>query len=163
MVSIINHCSKRPEIIKAKYISVEEYNILSGGEQVIVDTSISIYFSQGFTLYQKEFYDSARIIFDIALSINNTDWRIYYYLGMIATRFQEYEKAEMYLQSGLTYSPDDKKKRSLIYVALGKNDEQQGSYEKAKQRFIMALNLNQYSKYAKQGLKRLGLLSEIEH
>lgn len=156
------NCGKKPKIIKAKYITEKEYQILSGYRQESVNSSFNYVFSQGVTLFQKERYDSARTVFVNALAFNNRAWRVYYFLGLIATRTQEYRKAEINLLTSLKYVSDDRKARSLLYLALGENYEQQENYGKAEQHFITALNLNPGSTSAKQGLRRLELVNQAK-
>lgn len=150
-------------MIRAEYVLDEDCQSVRSANGVGRDSAASERLDNGIALYQHGDLDSARRVFEEVLAGSPSNWRAYYFLGLIHNRCERYGRAEAYLNRSLRYAPADKTRRSLIYIALAVSFEQRNDLSRAKLKYLTALNLNPQSPEAREALKRLEPLKRRKH
>lgn len=116
----------------------------------------------GLILYRQGNHRSARQEFEQTLVIDSQSWLAYYYLGLIDKNDENFESARRQFDLSLQYAPQDKRSRSLVYIAAGECWESQQDYGRARLKFLMAQNLHPQSAAAEAGLRRIEKVAALK-
>ena len=81
----------------------------------------------GIALYEKEKYDEAKMALIKAVTMEDTNYIPYYYLGLIHYNTEDYAMADFYYNSALQMNGD----KAICYYALGVNAFAEQDYERS--------------------------------
>ncbi|MCI0446467.1 tetratricopeptide repeat protein [bacterium] len=100
--------------------------------------------------------DQAEELFEQALRVSPTNGKPYYYLGVIASRQKDYERALGFLQQAETYLHTDNFWMSQVLYQEGLTLKAMKRIPEAKKKFQEALQRDPNNQYASKELKTLG-------
>ena len=100
--------------------------------------------------------DQAEELFEQALRVSPTNGKPYYYLGVIASRQKDYERALGFLQQAETYLHTDNFWMSQVLYQEGLTLKAIKRIPEAKKKFQEALERDPNNQYASKELKTLG-------
>jgi len=159
-IAIFVGCAQRITIIKARYKSSESMISDPKNQPYSSRPTYDNYLNDGLILFRQGDSRGACRLFECAIDIDSINWRAYYYLGLTLSSEGEYDLARNSFNSSLAQAPNDKRTRSLIYLALAESWEKQGELGQAELNYITALNLYPNSSPATDGLRRIGQLRQ---
>lgn len=131
-------------------------------EQGLSDSVAGRHLRDGLILYRQDNHPAARREFEQTLVIDPQSWLAYYYLGLMNKNVEQFDSARRQFDLSLRYAPQDKRSRSLVYVAVGECWELQQDYGRARMKFLMAQNLHPQSAAAEAGLRRIEKMAALK-
>ncbi len=150
---IITGCSRHFTVIRAQQKTGNP--TVQNTNTSTTERSFEETMREGLILFRQGNMEASQLQFEKAIEQSPYNWRGYYYLGLVLTKKEQYAPASSRLFNSLDYAPEDKRERSLIYVAIAENYEAQGEFGKAELNYHTALNLNPNSQQARNGMLRL--------
>ncbi len=157
-LAIVTSCTQRITVVKAKLedsqVRTRDYTSQSDLSEPAYDN----YLNDGLILFRQGNFQGAHSLFKRAVDTDTAGWQGYYYSGLALGKLEKHALAQSSFLSSLTYAPDDKRTRSLIYLAMAEGWEKQGKLGRAELNYITALNLCPDSSPATNGLERIQLL-----
>lgn len=130
--------------------------------QGLPDSAAGRHLRDGLILYRQNNHPAARQEFEQTLVIDPRSWLAYYYLGLMDKNVENFGSARRQFDLSLKYAPQDKRSRSLVYVAAGECWELQQDYGRARMKFLMAQNLHPQSVAAEAGLRRIEKVAALK-
>lgn len=149
-------CSNTYTVTRAR--QTQAVTKITGDQNEPAAKSYSI--SDGLILYRQGDAVGALANFKAAIANDSSNWLAHYYMGLISYESQQYNQALYSLNDALRFGPRSGRERAMIYVALGLNWEEQGYSSKAFQSYHTAINLDENSVTARDGLKRTAARTE---
>jgi Flp pilus assembly protein TadD len=127
-----------------------------------IEVSAPTNLGEGISLYQSGDYAEGEKFLGLAVKSDPTDWQAHYYLGLVHFELGQFRLASENLFRSLDLAPDDSRARADLYAALGQCWENLKKPGKARLHYHTALNLWPQCAQARDGLARLGAVSEAD-
>lgn len=159
-LAVSTGCTQRITVVKAGLENREIQTSNRTSQPNSSDPTYDSCLSDGLILFRQGDYEGARRLFEHAININATGWQAHYYLGLTLNKEGKHSLARASFQASLAFAPNDKRTRSLIYIAMAEGWEKQGNLGQAKLNYITALNLCPESSSAVDGLERVERLHQ---
>lgn len=151
-------CSRNLVVIKTNRVASSP----ALKEQGANSSKAERHLQDGLILYRQGNHRAARQEFEQTLTIDPQSWLAHYYLGLIDKNDENFESARRQFDLSLQYAPQDKRSRSLVYIATGECWELQLDYGRAKMKYLMARNLHPQSAAAEAGLRRIEKVAALK-
>jgi len=117
-------------------------------------------FDNGLSLFRAGRDEAAVDFFVRAVVADSSNWKAHYYLALVHKKHAAQRAALASLHAALTFAPDQRRDRSMIYLALGELFEQLEDFSRAQLSYRTALNLYPGSDRALAGLNRVEQLTQ---
>ena len=152
-LSLLVSCSSNMKIIKAKLITQN-----SG----FITQSSDSYLQKASHFFEREKYDSVLVYLHKSYAIDSQNWKLHFLYGKTAFKRRRFILANEYLYEALSLCQSVSTDRATIYFALGENEDSLGNAVKAKQHYIMVMQLKSGTKIAELAYQKMQLLSQAE-
>ncbi len=141
------------EIIKAKLITQNvRFDAQSSGS----------YLQKAAHFFEREKYDSVLVYLHKSYAVDSDNWKMQLLYGKTASKTRRYILANEHLYDALSLCRSESTDRAAIYFALGENEDLLGNAVKAKQHYIMVMQLNAGTKLAELAYQKMQLLSQTD-
>lgn len=148
--SFCGGCSSQVEIIKVELITQKQQYSIENQEQ---------YLQKAFAYYEKENFDSVLVYCHKSYAVGSQNWELLYLYGKTAFKTGRYILADNYLYKALSLCKTGSINRAEIYFALAENENSLGNFNKARQHYLMVIQLNPGSELARTAYKKIQVLS----
>jgi tetratricopeptide (TPR) repeat protein len=143
-------CTTKTTVIKSHPIdeapqSIHQSETIAAGNHL----------EQGKQMYYRGEFTQATKHLVRSIASNHENWEAHYYLGLVQQKTGRYDRAIGSFNNSLKYGPPDAKMMAQINYCLGISWENEGYWEKAKEKFSLALQFDPKLDGAKSAVDRV--------
>ena len=95
-----------------------------------------------------------------SIASNSENWETYYYLGLVQQKKERFDQAIGSFNNSLKYAPADNRTKAKITFSLAFSWEQEGYLDKAREKYLQAMNLDPDLQSAQAAIDRVKAKTE---